>query len=120
MCSRVIIIDRGRIVANGTPAELRARSGLAGAVHVRVRGADAAALSRLLTEAPGAKGAEILHEAGGLIEARVYPLLPAGAALSGTVAGIATREGWQLDEIHTEEGCLEDVFRSITATSGAT
>jgi gliding motility-associated transport system ATP-binding protein len=26
VCSRVIIIDRGRIVANGTPAELKARS----------------------------------------------------------------------------------------------
>src|SRR3712207_8404318 len=25
VCSRVIIIDRGRIVANGTPAELKAR-----------------------------------------------------------------------------------------------
>ena len=26
VCSRVIIIDRGRIVANGTPQELKARS----------------------------------------------------------------------------------------------
>src|SRR4030088_3438085 len=32
VCSRVIIIDRGRIVANGTPAELKARSETAGAV----------------------------------------------------------------------------------------
>ena len=37
-CSRVIIIDRGRIVANGTPAELKARSEAAGAVHLRARG----------------------------------------------------------------------------------
>jgi ABC-2 type transport system ATP-binding protein len=35
VCSRVIIIDRGRIVADGTPAELKARSQLAGAVHLR-------------------------------------------------------------------------------------
>ncbi|MFZ1909078.1 MAG: ATP-binding cassette domain-containing protein, partial [Burkholderiales bacterium] len=33
-CTRAIIIDRGRIVANGTPAELRGMSGLAGAVTV--------------------------------------------------------------------------------------
>ena len=30
VCSRVIIIDRGRIVANGTPQELKARSDLCG------------------------------------------------------------------------------------------
>src|SRR5262249_39347260 len=36
VCSRAIIIDRGTIVANGTPAELKARSEQAGAVTVRV------------------------------------------------------------------------------------
>ena len=36
-CSRVIIIDRGRIVANGTPDELKARAPNAGAAWLRVR-----------------------------------------------------------------------------------
>ena len=44
VCSRVIIIDRGRIVANGTPEELKARSQLAGAVHLRVKDVSAATL----------------------------------------------------------------------------
>src|SRR5207248_7667284 len=35
-CSRAIIIDRGRIVANGTPEELKQRSEQAGAVTVRL------------------------------------------------------------------------------------
>jgi ABC-2 type transport system ATP-binding protein len=35
-CTRAIIIDRGRIVANGTPAELRGMSDLAGAVTIAV------------------------------------------------------------------------------------
>src|SRR5205814_5840715 len=37
-CTRAIIIDRGQIVANGTPAELRAKSDVAGAVLLRVAG----------------------------------------------------------------------------------
>src|ERR1051325_1146177 len=37
-CSRAIIIDRGQIVANGTPQELKGRSELAGAVSLRVLG----------------------------------------------------------------------------------
>src|SRR5678815_3600310 len=36
VCSRAIIIDRGRIVANGTPRELKQRSDVAGAVSLRV------------------------------------------------------------------------------------
>src|SRR6476660_1490901 len=37
-CSRAIIIDRGQIVANGTPEELKQRSELGGAVLVAIRG----------------------------------------------------------------------------------
>src|SRR5678815_2602682 len=36
VCSRAIIIDRGQIVANGTPTELKQRSDVAGAVSLRV------------------------------------------------------------------------------------
>src|SRR5918995_652935 len=46
-CTRAIIIDRGRIVANGTPEELRGMSELAGAVTLQARGATAERLSEL-------------------------------------------------------------------------
>src|SRR5436190_5540990 len=36
VCSRAIIIDRGRIVANGTPAELKGKSDISGAISLRV------------------------------------------------------------------------------------
>ena len=38
----------------------------------------------------------------------------ASATLTRSVAELAAREGWQLDEIHTEEGRLDEVFRTIT------
>ena len=41
VCSRAIIIDRGQIVANGTPEELRRKSKWASAVTLRVNGLDA-------------------------------------------------------------------------------
>src|SRR6476659_3047285 len=44
VCSRAIIIDRGSIVANGTPAELKQRSPHAGAVTVRLSDNSAAAV----------------------------------------------------------------------------
>jgi gliding motility-associated transport system ATP-binding protein len=113
-CSRVIIIDRGRIVANGTPAELKARSAAAGAVHLRASGMASGILFERLAQVPGAARVEIVGEADGRVEARVYPDKSASATLTRSVAETAAREGWQLDEIHTEEGRLDEVFRTIT------
>jgi ABC-2 type transport system ATP-binding protein len=114
VCSRVIIIDRGSIVANGTPAELKARSVTAGAVLLRATGISAATLVERLSLVPGATRVEVLLDRDGLVEARVYPDKAAGAALTKNVAETAAREGWHIDEIHTEEGRLDEVFRTIT------
>jgi ABC-2 type transport system ATP-binding protein len=114
VCSRVIIIDRGRIVANGTPAELKARSTMAGAVHVRASGIAPGTLFERLAQVPGAARVEMIGESPGGVEARVYPHPDTAATLTRSVAETAAREGWQLDEIHTEEGRLDEVFRAIT------
>src|SRR2546429_5047336 len=62
VCSRAIIIDRGKIVANGTPEELRRRSEWAGAVTLRVTGIKANALSQKLTQLAMVKRTTILEE----------------------------------------------------------
>ena len=112
-CSRVIIIDRGRVVANGTPQELKARSETAGAVHLSVRGTAAAAIMEKL--AAVSARSEVLSEQGELAVVRAYPQTRGGnAAFVGSVAELAQREQWKLDELHVEEGRMDDVFRSIT------
>ena len=113
-CSRVIIIDRGRIVANGTPADLKRRSERAGAVLLRTRAAPGATVVERLSAVPGAARVEIVSESNGAVVARVYPEAAAVATLTRSVAEAAARDGWQIDEIHTEEGKLDEVFRSIT------
>ena len=112
-CTRVIIIDRGKIVANGTPQELKARSELAGAVRVSTRGVPAAVLSDKLSAL--AARTEILLEDGAHVVARAYPRSRGtNGALAGSIAELAQREHWKLDEIHVEEGRLDEVFRAIT------
>ena len=109
-CTRAIIIDRGRIVANGTPKELRNLSDLAGAVTISAANLDAAKLAAL----PEAARIEPLTgEAGGAV--RVYPKdKQAPVALARSVMDLAAREGWQVGALHTEEGHLDEVFRRIT------
>ncbi|MGQ0525521.1 MAG: ABC transporter ATP-binding protein [Betaproteobacteria bacterium] len=115
VCSRVIIIDRGRIVANGTPEELKARSDTAGAVLLRVRGVPANAARDGLAGVRGASRAEVLAERDGVVELRIYPdRSGAPGSLTREVAQMAEEQRWQVAEIHTEEGRLDEVFRSIT------
>src|SRR5437868_7105228 len=62
VCSRAIIIDRGKIVANGTPAQLRQKSDWSGAVTLRVSGVNAAAVTQKLNNLATVKRATILKE----------------------------------------------------------
>ena len=54
-CTRAIIIDRGRIVANGTPRELRQKLEWAGAVTLRVGGVKSADLPAAAGAGAGAE-----------------------------------------------------------------
>src|SRR5205823_11647265 len=55
VCSRAIIIDRGKIVANGTPQELRQKSDWAGAVTLRLNGMVVKEVKEKLGQLRGAK-----------------------------------------------------------------
>ena len=114
-CTRAIIIDRGQIVANGSPDELRAKSEMAGVVSLQVSGGTAGDLKNKLAELSTVKRTAILKEESYRVTARVYGSrhTPDGE-LARTVADAVHRSGWKLEELHTEEGRLDEVFRRIT------
>ena len=115
VCSRAIIIDRGQIVANGTPLELKQRSDVAGAVSLRVLGVAGDTVKQRLSGVTGASKAAIVKEQDGLVWARVYPSDKArNGALARAVAETVTQAQWKFEELHTEEGRLDEVFRRIT------
>jgi ABC-2 type transport system ATP-binding protein len=102
-CTRAIIIDRGRIVANGTPQELRAMSDLAGAVTLQARGASLERLSSL-------GRVESLNGAF-----RIYPNDKSKAAqLAQAVVELVNLHGWKVEGMYSERGELDEVFRRIT------
>jgi ABC-2 type transport system ATP-binding protein len=113
VCSRAIIIDRGRVVANGTPAELRQKSDLAGAVTVRVAGVAASAISQKLQGVAAVKRCIVVSENGKSATVRAFPKAPPVNGEFARAIGEALN-GVKIEELHTEEGRLDEVFRSIT------
>jgi ABC-2 type transport system ATP-binding protein len=113
VCSRAIIIDRGTIVANGTPVELKQRSPHAGAVTVRLGEGSAAAIKGKLDGLNAVDKAVVISESP--ITVRAFPRKQVGSEdLASAIADMAMREKWALLDLHTEEGRLDEVFRNIT------
>jgi ABC-2 type transport system ATP-binding protein len=112
-CTRAIIIDRGQIVANGTPRELKAKSDYAGAVLLCVSGVQAGTITERLSLVPDARRASIVKEENDKVWARIYPKADRS---NGDLARVVfeAAQGWKIEELHTEEGRLDEVFRSIT------
>jgi ABC-2 type transport system ATP-binding protein len=114
-CTRAIIIDRGQIVANGTPVELKQRSDVAGAVRLRVVGAPTLAVTQRLAQLPAVRKSTVLRDEPPVVSVRIFPQPNCrNGDLARSVAEAALKEGWRLEELHTEEGRLDEVFRSIT------
>ena len=108
VCSRAIIIAQGRIVADGTPAELESRSKYHQAVSVRLSenydlAADLADLSEV---------SEV--EKDGEDEMVFRIVASDGKSIFSQVSGIAQAEHWPVTEFHVSRGQLEDVFRTVT------
>ena len=112
VCSRAIIIDRGKIVANGTPQQLRQKSDWAGAVTLRVSGINGSTLNQKLSQLPVVKRTTVLSEDATSVTVRVFPKSNVNGALAANIADAA--KGWRIEELHTEEGRLDEVFRNIT------
>ena len=116
VCSRVIIIDQGRLVFNGSPDDLRNRSETAGTVTLRVRGRKAAEVVEPVKGVDSVRDVLVVEENPESVLLRVSPAKKDGTPVrvAGDLAGLITEKGWKFDELHTENGRLDDVFRTIT------
>jgi ABC-2 type transport system ATP-binding protein len=109
VCDRVLIIDRARIVAEGTPQELRAK--LAGSPVLRVALKGRVVAGGPVRSIPGVVAVDE-EDAGG--ETRLRVECAPGADLSEDIFRLAVAEGWVLRELARDAVSLEDVFVRLT------
>ena len=116
VCSRAIIIARGRILADATPAELAARSRHHNAVRLGTVAGAESAIAAELARLPNVAAVEIEDAEGGLA---VLAFPRQGAAITAEVADLAQARGWPVRGLSVEHGRLDEVFREITAAPAA-
>ncbi|MBY6205324.1 ABC transporter ATP-binding protein [Halomonas denitrificans] len=105
LCSRAMIIARGRLLADDTPAALLARSRYANAVSLATPDLQTAASA--LSELPEAGEVEVRR---GLVT-----VFPSGRGdLFRAVSALAERAEWPVTRMQLEAGRMDDVFRAIT------
>jgi ABC-2 type transport system ATP-binding protein len=126
LCDRVLIIDRGQIVADGTTRELHERWLGRRGLRVAVRpdgasaagGEGAAAVAEVLGGLPGvAKLQQVVTPTPGVAAFRLE--VDAGSDPREEVFRAAVERGWVLFELAEERGSLEDVFVQLTTRDAA-
>lgn len=111
VCTRAVVIARGRLLADGTPDELEARSRYYQAVTVALEHpVDSAPLLAL----PGVLAVEAQREG------RLLTVIPQPGQVIFPLVGQYVREqGWPVKELAVERGRLDEVFRRLTAEDAA-
>jgi ABC-2 type transport system ATP-binding protein len=117
VCSRAVIIDQGRLVADCSPQELREKSPRHGAVVLLLRGVEEALVKGELEKLEGVKQVEAF-EREGRQTLEIFP--EPGMRIAPRVTDLVHDRAWTVEEIHIEHGQLDEVFRNLTSDGGTT
>jgi len=115
-CGRVVIINKGRVVAEDTPENLTRRLKGAGTIRVEARG-DAASVLEVLRAVPGVLAA---HPRGGHDGAVIVDIeAEAGRDVRGELAWAVVTKGHALLGLQQMGMSLEEIFLHLTTTDAA-
>jgi ABC-2 type transport system ATP-binding protein len=109
-CKRVLIIDKGKIVASDSPDSLQRRLMGDSQVSANIRG-DAAIISPFLEAIDGINKVTVEPQEDGWSRVRINTADP---TVRSKIFDCVATGGWKLRELHMESRSLEDLFVAIT------
>jgi ABC-2 type transport system ATP-binding protein len=112
VCTRAIVIAKGRIVVDARPAELEARSRYHNAVALRMPADQIARAQQVVGAVPGVAWVEDGRAGAELGELIAFPR--AGAEILDPVCRAIDHAGLAVNEVFVERGRLDEVFRQLT------
>jgi ABC-2 type transport system ATP-binding protein len=116
VCTRAVIIDKGRVVADGTAEDLQRRLPYHNSVAVTVAADASGAAMAAMKQVSGVRGVEEVSKTNG--QAQLRALSGGKGELIGDVAAALRAQSINVEQIYVERGRLDDVFREITTSDG--
>jgi ABC-2 type transport system ATP-binding protein len=116
ICTRAIIIAKGRVVADGTPEQLQQRSRYHNAVSIILRAEKTPAVATLVRKLPNVATTEMIEGENGL--ACLIAFSRGGQPIIADIGEIARNPAYAIEEVRVERGRLDEVFRTVTTGQG--
>lgn len=110
-CSRILIINNGKIVANGTPAELSSQAKGDEIVHITIRGTHET-IDAQLNALEFVSQWNCVGTDDGTVSYKINA--SQGSDAAEALFHIVVENGWSLTELRQESIDLEDVFLNLT------
>ncbi len=111
-CSRVVIINNGRIVGQGSPDELIKKAGSKEMIYVKIKGPRDEVLSKLKNMENAVKAMIRDKESENVYGYEIEP--KAGVDLREYLSTTVMNNDWSILEFSKKSVSLEDVFRELT------
>jgi ABC-2 type transport system ATP-binding protein len=111
-CDRIVIINRGKIVADGTTTQLKEAADNSNLIHLTLQGTDFASTRQALESLPGI--GDIRQVDGPVDQVRLRLTVPPFEDLRADVYRRIKATDWLLLDFHQETRTLETVFRELT------
>lgn len=109
-CDRIMIINKGKIVADGTSTELRKHAQGREIIKISIEGGDINDIYKSLQELETVGMVDFISKSNSTFEIQSKPELSSRKA----VFDMCVKKGWYLMEMSSVETKLEDVFRDLT------
>ena len=109
-CDRILIINRGRIVADGTADELRKQSKGSELLQLRIEDGERSDIIAALRQLPSAEMVDPQEDDHYRFDLQSRE----GMSSARDVFALCVQNGWVLTQMTTVETKLEDIFRELT------
>ncbi len=109
-CDRILIINKGKIVADGTADTLRKQATGQELIKVRIEDGSAESILNELRKMPNTDRVEVVDKSLNRFEVQSKT----GASCKREIFQMCVDKGWVLSELIPVETRLEDIFRNLT------
>jgi ABC-2 type transport system ATP-binding protein len=112
VCTRAIIIAKGRMLADATPSDLLEQTQGVSALAITIATADPRRAIEIISTQPGISDVHVAERVNGVTRLLVHA--PHSRPTAAELAGILGRSDIAVAEMFVKRATLDDVFRQIT------